>query len=169
MAVQGIIPPRFSPKSHELGVLNSAWRDFISELDIYFLASGQSNTPDKQKIALLLYQMGKQYQKVFSNDLVFDRAEDKDDFEKVCEKFKLFFEPRKLTKSYITKFQQRHQEPSESVNEFITALRELAKLCDFGAKENDMLCVQISNGVRDEVLKKKLWDSGKWKSARLTS
>ena len=90
MVVQGIIPPKFSPKSHGLGFLNSAWRDFISELDIYFLVSGQSNTPDKQKIALLLYQMGKQYQKVFNNDLVFNQVADKDNFKKVCEKFKLF-------------------------------------------------------------------------------
>ncbi len=40
----------------------------------------------------------------------------------------------------------------------MTELRRFAKLCDFGAQENNIMAVQISNGVRDEQLKKKLWD-----------
>ena len=157
MAVQGIIPPKFTPRNHDIGVLAQTWKDFRNELDIYFLASGQNNVEDQRKIALLLYQMGRQFTKVFENELVLTNDERKN-YQTVCDKFTAYFEPKKLTRSYVSKFQRRVQSANESVSDFITALREIAKLCDFGDKEDDLMCVQISNGVRDETLKKKLWD-----------
>ena len=42
----------------------------------------------------------------------------------VLEKFDSYFEPKKLVKSHITRFQQRVQEPQETVAEYISALRE---------------------------------------------
>ena len=158
MAVQGITPPKFIPRNHEIGVLSTTWKEFHADLNIYFLASGQNNVTDEQKIALLLYQMGRQYTRVFENELAFPTEANKKDYTFVCEAFKSYFEPKKLTRSYVSKFQRRVQSSSESVSDFITALRDLAKMCEFGDKEDDFLCVQIGNGVRDDALKKKLWD-----------
>ncbi len=102
--------------------------------------------------------MGKQYSKMFENELTFAKDDDKKVYAKVTEQFDKYFEAKKLVKSYITQFQIRKQLANETVAEYITELRRLAKLCDFGAQENKMMAVQISNGVRDEQLKKKLWD-----------
>ena len=157
MAVQGIIPPKFTPRNHDIGVLCQTWKDFKKDLNIYFLASGQNNVSDERKIALLLYQMGRQYTKVFDNELVLTDDERKN-YQTVCNQFTNYFEPKKLTRSYVSKFQHRVQLANESVSDYITALREIAKMCDFRDKEDDLMCVQISNGVRDDVLKKKLWD-----------
>ena len=158
MAVQGIKPPVFQPKSHEMGTLSSVWREYKSELDIYFLASGQQDMPDNRKIALMLYQMGRQYQKVFENELKPSlSAENQVVFARVVSSFDGYFEPKKITTSYISNFQSRKQAHNESINDYISALREIALHCDFGAKEEDFLCVQISNGVKDESLRKKLW------------
>ena len=52
--VQGIKPPKFQPKTHEMGAM-SVWREFKSEFDIYFLASGQEAMTDNRKISLMLY------------------------------------------------------------------------------------------------------------------
>ena len=158
MAVNGIVPPKFSPHSHEIGILSTTWKDFLTDINIYFLASGQNDVSDDQKIALLLYQMGRQYTRVFTNELIFEKEADKKDYKIVCEQFQSYFEPKKLTRSYVSQFQRRMQKSNESVSDYITALRDLAKLCEFGAKEDELLCVQISNGVRDDQLKKKLWD-----------
>ena len=158
MAVQGITPPKFNPRSHEIGVLSTAWKDFHADLNIYYLASGQNSVSDERKIALLLYQMGRQYTRVFENELTFPTTDDKKNYAYVCNQFKAYFEPKKLTRSYVSKFQRRLQKGNESVSDYITALRDLAKMCDFGEKEDDLLCVQIGNGVKDDSLKKKLWD-----------
>ena len=156
--MQGITPPKFTPRSHELGVLSTTWKEFQAELNIYFLASGQNAVGDERKIALLLYQMGRQYARVFENELTFATPADRKKYDYVCQQFKLYFEPKKLTRSYISQFQRRTQTRNESVSDYITALTDIAKMCDFGDKEEELLCVQIGNGVRDEILKKKLWD-----------
>ena len=156
MSVQGIKPPKFTPKSHELGVLNSVWKEFKSEFDIYFLASGQNTMPDERKIALVLYQMGRQFQRVYENELKPDlTVENRKVFTEVLLKFDSYFEPKRITTSYISSFQSRKQLPNESINDFISSLRDIAKFCDFGNKEDDFLCVQICNGVKDETLRKK--------------
>ena len=68
-----------------------------------------------------------------------------------------YFQPKKLVKGYITRFQKRIQSPQETISDNITALRELANNCNFGDNLDTQLCVQISNGVSDMSLKKKLW------------
>ena len=156
MSVHGITPPKFIAQSHELGVLKSAWKEFKSELEIYFLASGLNSMPDERKVALMMYQMGRQYQKVLSNE--FNLSEDERKvYKTVVDKFDTYFEPKKLTASYINKFQNCRQGANQTVNEYITELKEFASLCEFGNKEEDFLAVQICNGVRDVALKKKLW------------
>ena len=158
MAVQGILPPKFVTPSHEMGILATAWKEFKEELKLYFLASAQNDITGERKVSILLYQMGKQYQKVFSNELVFADDDARKDFDGVIKQFDDYFEPKKLIKANITRFQKRSQLSSESVAEYITELKRLAKLCDFGDLEDNMISVQISNGVQDESLKKKLWD-----------
>ena len=95
---------------------------------------------------------------MFQNDFVFADPDDRDKYDAVVKKFDEYFEPKKLVKGYITKFQRRNQGVTETIASYVTELRELAKLCQFGEKEDDMLAVQISNGVRDEALRRKLWD-----------
>ena len=137
MAVNGIVPPKFAPRSHEIGILSTTWKDFLTDINIYFLASGQNDVSDDQKIALLLYQMGRQYTRVFTNKLIFEKEADKKDYKIVCEQFQSYFEPKKLTRSYVSQFQRRMQKSNESVSDYITALRDLAKLCEFGTKEDE--------------------------------
>ena len=145
MAVHGIIPPKFAPDA-------TSWKDFKEEFHIYLMASGQEKIDDTQKISLLVYQMGSQYVKVFKNELSFANEQDSKKFKTVIEKFDAYFEPKKLLKAHITKFQARKQLPNESITEFITVLRDLAKLCEFKEQEDNMLSVQISNGVASHSL-----------------
>ena len=62
-------------------------------------------------------------------------------------------------KSYTTHFHQRSQGATESLSDYITAVRELASHCEFGALEERKICTRISNGVRNSKLKEKLWES----------
>ena len=88
-------------------------------MNIYYLASGQNNVSDERKISLLLYQMGRQYTRVFENELTFTTAEDKKNYSYVCNQYKAYFEPKTLTRLYVSNFQRRFQKGNEKVSDFI--------------------------------------------------
>ena len=85
-------------------------------------------------MSMLLYAMGPAYTKVFKQ-FNFTNNDQKKQLKIVFEKFDSYFEPKKLVKTYITRFQQRVQEPQETVTEYISALRDLASHCEFDALE----------------------------------
>lgn len=150
--MEGLRAPVFKPIENSQA---QSWKEFKADFAFYLTACEKDTAADEQKIALLLYCMGKDYQRVFQNlGLTND---EKKVYKTVLEKFDSYFQPKKLTKGYITKFQQRKQHPQETVSQYIISLRDLAAHCDFGDQLETQLSVQISNGVLDERLRRKLW------------
>ena len=148
-----IKPPRFVVSDERNQ--SKAWTEFKEELQIYLVAAGKDGAEDAQKIGILLYTMGKPWQKVFNN---LDISEDdRKKYKEVLAKFDTYFEPRKLKKGYMTEFLNRKQKDGESLSHYITMLKDLASKCEFGDGLDDQLCVAISNGVKDDRLREKLW------------
>ena len=149
------LPP---PKFQTSGSCNliAKWREFTDEFDMWLTAVGKADASGEQKVALLLLSMGKEHKTVFKHTLTLTNDQRKD-YDAVVGKFTDYFEPRKLKKGYITEFQSRKQQEGETLQHYITELRELAVLCEFGDSTNDQLSVQISNGVKDVRLREKLW------------
>lgn len=137
--------------------ISQAWRDYKQEFELYLMAAGKTEQGEEQKVAILLCCMGREHIKTYNN---FTFAEDghKKVLAQVLLKFGTHFEPKKLVKKYITQFQQREQGEHESVSQYITAVQELASQCEFGALLDRQTAVQISNGVRDQSLREKLWE-----------
>ena len=156
MATSAFKPPdRFSPG---LDVnIPQAWADWRQEFEYYLIAAEKTEAENKTKVGMLLCSMGSQYIKVY-NKMIWEAQDDKHKLDKVLKNFNKHFEPKKLLKSYITRFQQRVQLPNETLTEYITAVRDLAAHCEFGDVEESQICVQLSNGVIDQKLKEKLWE-----------
>ena len=150
-------PQPFSPGSSETQNLGQAWKDWKQQFELFLTAAEKKDSPGEVKVAMLLCAMGPAYTKVY-NKFTFTNNDQKKQLKIVLEKFDSYFEPKKLVKSYITRFQQRVQEPQETVAEYISALRDLASHCEFGELEDRQVAIQISNGVRDTKLKEKLWE-----------
>ena len=148
-------PSCFSPSKEEN--IASAWKDWKQQFKLYLIASQKKNVDGEEKVAMLLYSLGPQWTKVFNKFTFGDDAE-KNNLEVVLTKFDNYFEPKKLIKGYITRFQQRVQKPDETVADYIAAVRELASHCEFGTTEETQVCVQVSNGVLDQKLKERLWE-----------
>ncbi len=51
MEVQGVLPPKFTPGTQNMGQLAALWKEYKGEL--YFLASGQDAIDDKQKVVAI--------------------------------------------------------------------------------------------------------------------
>ena len=50
----------------------------------------------------------------------------------------------------------RDQEPNKSLHAYVTALRTLVKMCNFGVLENSLIRDRIVTGVGDNQARKKL-------------
>ena len=131
-------PCRFNPNADENFV--QAWKDWKTEFTFYLIATEKSAVADNVKVGMLLCAMGPQWIKVYTK-FDWNAGGDKDKLDCVLAKFDKHIEPKKLLKSYITRFQQRVQSPNETVTDYIQAVRELASHCEFGALEESQVCV----------------------------
>ncbi|KAK2549422.1 LINE-1 retrotransposable element ORF2 protein [Acropora cervicornis] len=88
--------------------------------------------------------------------LEFDSEDDKQDIDIVLQKLQryCFGETNEIYERY--RFNKRDQEPNESLDAYVTALRTLAKTCNFGVLENSLIRDRIAIGVRDDQTHKKL-------------
>lgn len=59
-----------------------------------------------------------------------------------------FQTPTSIVKAQY-EFQNRRQEPSETVEEFITVIRQMAVDCDFGEATNNRIAIQLIAGCKD--------------------
>jgi hypothetical protein len=67
-----------------------------------------------------------------------------------------YYEPKPLVIAQRFHFHRRNQEPSESIAEYVAALRKLSTFCKFGAQLDDALRDRLVCGVHSEPLQKYL-------------
>ena len=67
-------------------------------------------------MSMLHYAMGSEWTKV-AKTFMYAAEGDEKKLDKLLEKFTEYFEPKKLFKAYVTKFQQRVQKPNESLQD----------------------------------------------------
>ena len=106
--------------------LGPRWKAWKRRFEMYITALGV--TDDTQKRALLLYQAGQATQDIF--DTFTDTGESKG-CKKALEKLDEYFTPKKNVAYEIFKFRTAVQLPNETVDNFATRLRQLAKTCSF--------------------------------------
>ncbi len=151
MAEAAFRPPSFKDTDNP----SQAWRDYKEDLDMYILAAGLEEAGEERKVAMLLYGLTQKHRKIYQSFGL--TTEQKKVYKTVVAKFDEHFEPKKVTKLYMKRFDSCTQSANESVADFIARLKELARQCDFGATLENQLCKQISVGVHDQVLREKLW------------
>ena len=111
----------------ELGLsLASRWALWLREFNTFILASGI--TDKKRQRALLIYQAGTQVREIFAQ--LTDVGGDSD-FGLAKEKLTQYFEPQKNRRYEMYRFRELKQGEKESLDQFHTRLRNMAKVCDF--------------------------------------
>ena len=110
-------------------------------LDYYLCVSGV--TDQKQKCAALLHLAGSDVQEIFET-----LPNTRDDYKTALEQLNIPFERHV--------FRQASQQPDESMDVFVTRLRTLSKMCDFGEQMNEAIRDQVIDKCVSKELRRRL-------------
>ncbi|CAC5405118.1 unnamed protein product [Mytilus coruscus] len=121
----------------EQSSLSQRWTKWKKSFEYYMTASGVSE--GGQKRALLLHLIGQDAQDIFETF-----TDTGDSFEDAVVKFDQYFLPKKNQPVERHVFRKCKQNENESIDSYVTRLKNLAKTCDFGTMLND--------AIRDQVI-----------------
>ena len=135
------------------GNLAVNWKKFKSAN--YEVASRLNTQSRDLHTATLLTCIGPDVLEIYDG-LPFANTEERTQIDKVVELLDAYFigETNEIYEAYL--FNQRVQEIRESFDSFLTALRSLAKTCNFGSMQDRMIRDRVVVGVRDNGTRKKL-------------
>ena len=153
-------PPPFLQEPGEAPLL---WKQWFSLFKTYLIAiGGDDEFSEKRKRALLLHCLGVEGQRIFftlpgSDD---SPPEGTKLFEFALQILQKQFQPSLNVVAERYRFRQRSQQVGEKIDTFISALRELAKTCDFGDVLDQMIRDQVvektnSGKIRERLLMEK--------------
>lgn len=138
-----------------MGNVDSNWRSFKQQFELYMAAVGLDSKSDARKIALLLTVAGPQAIEVF-NTFEFATPDDRNKYDEVIEKFQAHCSPRKNTVYERYVFRSRMQQPEETFDCFVTDLKLKAQSCEFGNLRDSMIRDQIVYGIYDKRTRERL-------------
>lgn len=131
------------------------WKRFKQKWNNYELAIGISTKDDKIRVATLLTVIGDEALDVY-NAFTWDDETHKVKIDKVLEQFVKFCEPRKNTIYERYRFFSRNQESGESIDKYVTVLRNMADNCEFEGLKESLIRDRIVYGVTDTHVKERL-------------
>ena len=117
-------------------------------------ASGLTEKSEETQVNTLIYCMGDEADDVLRSFEL--SAEESKKHATVRDKFESHFVKRRNVIFKRAKFNNRKQQPEESVDAFITALYALAEHCNYGGLHDEMIRDRIVVGIRDSSLSEKL-------------
>ncbi len=128
------------------------WRRWKQRFEVYMVASGKDAKSDEVKAATFLHLAGPDALEVF-NTFSFDTAGDEKKLGKLIEKFEAYCIPRSNVTWERHVFNIRSQQLGETVDQYVTDLRNKAKTCDFGDYKDRMVCGVLNDKTRSRLLK----------------
>ncbi|XP_037503001.1 uncharacterized protein LOC119377726 [Rhipicephalus sanguineus] len=128
----------------------SEWPAWILEFDDYRFASGLVHQEREMQVRTLLYVMGRQARQIFNTFSL--STEDSKNFDLVKAKFDSHFVQARNVVYESACFNRREQEPSETVDQYVTALYNMADRCDYGDLRDRLIRDRFVLGLRDKKL-----------------
>ncbi|XP_021351252.1 uncharacterized protein K02A2.6-like [Mizuhopecten yessoensis] len=135
--------------------ISQRWRKWKRAFELFVVGKGITDLT--QKRALLLHCAGMRVQEIF--DTLADTGEDTD-YDKAVQKLGEYFAPQGNISFERHQFRQLKQESSESVEQFITRLRDKAMTCEFGDGKDDQIRDQVIDKCKSTHLRKKFLEKG---------
>ena len=130
----------------EDGNLTERWRVWQESIELYLdLAMQSSGESEKCKAVLYIHVIGEEGRKIFNTWTIPDGEREK--VQPLLTRFREYCTPRNNITLERYKFNTRVQTPDETVDQFVVVLRQMAKTCDYGVLEEDMVRDRIVVGI----------------------
>ncbi|KAJ8356463.1 hypothetical protein SKAU_G00192570 [Synaphobranchus kaupii] len=126
------------------------WANWLENFTVYLDALGYEDIPDKRKTALLRHCLGVEGQRIFRTLGLPETYEDA--VALLTEHFT--GQQRILLRCY--KLRKRLQRPGESVRSYVTNLKDMARLCDYGTLQEQIIRDQFIEGILCEKTRERL-------------
>ena len=130
------------------------WPRWKKRFQQFRSASTLDKEAEDRQVNTLLYCMGEEAENVLSSTGISD--DDKKKYDKVMEKFDLYFAVRRNVIFERARFNRRVQHEGESAEVYISELYELIEFCDYGNLKDEMLRDRLVVGIRDTSLSEKM-------------
>jgi len=130
------------------------WQKWIRRLERFRVASGLSKKDEPSQINTLIYSMGDRADDILHTFTLTEEEEKK--YSVIVDKFEAHFVKKRNVIFERAKFNQRSQQPGESVEAFITSLHSLAEHCSYGELREEMIRDRIVVGLQNGRLAEKL-------------
>lgn len=128
---------------------------FKSKFQLYLLANDLDEKSDKLKVAILLSVIGDEaYEFLESINITSDN--NPGCVKKIFHEIQQYYEPKGNVIIEQFKFFRRYQEEGEVFDKFLRDIRNLAKRCEFGNLEENMVRIRLVLGVKDLGLQERL-------------
>lgn len=142
------------------------WRRFEREYDI-FIAAAHSDKPARTRAYILLNLAGPEAierERTFTyapavlgdDDAVIRPAESREDPVCLKRKFKEICNPETNVIMERHNFNTRNQKPGETVEAYVSTLRNQAKNCNFGALEDELIRDRLVCGISSDTVRRTL-------------
>ena len=129
------------------------WRKWKQRLQPFMEASGSMKKPEKQRVAIFLHVIGEEALEIY-NTFSLSTAEQKLDV--LFQKFEDYCNPRRNITFERHKFLTCVQEPTESIDQYVTELRTKASTCEFGELCESLIRDRIVCGISCNTLRETL-------------
>ena len=132
------------------------WKIWKQRWDNYCIITGLLDQPEDYKCAMLLHSIGIEAMRIF-NGLKFSDGEDRNNMADAIKKFDQHFLGQ--TQEFFERFQfnRRNQESGESIDEYVSVLRNMAKTCGFCDCMRELLIMdRILLGILDDKTREEL-------------
>nr|CAI5829189.1 unnamed protein product [Callosobruchus analis] len=146
---RGIAPMCFS------GNIAENWKAWRQRFENYLIASEVSKKDQKIQIAQLLHYIGEEGMTIF-NTFAFEADEERHKLKIVLEKFDKYFLPKRNISYERFKFFTRKQMPTESIEQFVTDLKNKARSCEFGELKDSLIKDMLTCGLANTKLREQL-------------
>ena len=148
------IPPK-KPLDLTSANLAEKWKFWINAWGNYELGTKIAKEEADIRVAKLLAVIGEDTVRVYNN-VEWDEPDDNKKIAKVLEKLEAYCLPRKNIRFERYRFNQRTQASGESIDAFVTALRDLSMACEFEAARDSLICDRLVQGIRDDRVRERL-------------
>ncbi|XP_048729723.2 uncharacterized protein K02A2.6-like [Ostrea edulis] len=138
--------------------LSERWKRWLRAFKLY--AAGKGVTDPDQKQALLLHTAGMDVQDIF---YTLPEGEGDDAYDKAVSALDTYFTPQANIPYERSVFRSMAQMPNETIEQYITKLRQKSETCDFGNREavDERIRDQIIDKCLNHNLRRKLLEKGR--------